>query len=636
MTAAALLALGLLAGASSREGEAAPSSQELVFYNARLALRGGQPAEALKLWLLHNGLVASGSPAQHEEAFRSVVWAALGKLGLCQDGFPKDEGGAGLWPLALHNWTVSELLQGPPPGRPSPFEVFDVARQQRLVSLHDVLSSEELESVAFFRTGCVLDELTGFELGAMPRLGQDDRLATGRFLRALLVKALETVDHRLVEGTAVLEARLFDLDLVLVQLEAREARRQSASAQELAASLGVSQAGVQAIQSSAAGWQPTGTLLRPLLRSLEWPAREWLALSRPRRLALFAQVRRHVGTTLQHQRVALDVIDALVDLRAGEELEAWVGFFGATDTEGRAVIAGGERGARLLELAPQTGFRERAAIALQRGVLALEGGATHDALRAFAMAMAFADASREATAVRALSARWLSYVLSSFETTEDVIATVRALVPPQALESVLEDLAWRAALRADGPSFERAMSAARRGGAFEHRGARLRFLAQGKAGELVAELRASSVEEPRLTMGFVRQLVERLEKEEAQVRLSNAALLGPLAGVLGAITEREGGQGGTARVATELTERLRGMREGLGRFEGTAAGRARALSPQRETFAGSLRLAPVDPLPWPFSAPEPAAPSVFLPLQLRPVEWRDKAGALVFGWRVSE
>ena len=56
----------------------------------------------------------------------------------------------------------------------------------------------------------------------------------------------------------------------------------------------------------------------------------------------------------------------------------------------------------------------------------------------------------------------------------------------------------------------------------------------------------------------------------------------------------------------------------------------------RSTFAGSIRLAPADPLPWPFKPPEPEAPSVFTPIVLEPVEWRDAKGALVFGWRLSE
>ena len=76
--------------------------------------------------------------------------------------------------------------------------------------------------------------------------------------------------------------------------------------------------------------------------------------------------------------------------------------------------------------------------------------------------------------------------------------------------------------------------------------------------------------------------------------------------------------------------------DGLAHLDESVSGNARALSPARSTFAGSIRLAPADPLPWPFRLPEPESPSVFTPIVLEPVEWRDPEGKLVFGWRLSE
>ena len=47
-------------------------------------------------------------------------------------------------------------------------------------------------------------------------------------------------------------------------------------------------------------------------------------------------------------------------------------------------------------------------------------------------------------------------------------------------------------------------------------------------------------------------------------------------------------------------------------------------------------LAPSDALPWPFEAVTPPAPSVFAPIELKPMEWRHtESGALVFGWKIS-
>mgnify|MGYP007063845587 CR=1 FL=1 len=133
---AALLAFALFVG------DAIPTDQSLVYYNARMALRDGRPREAVKLWLLRNAIESErGEVSGHDADFRSVTWAALGTLGLCQDGFSKDEEGAGIWPLAAHNWVVKNMRRQAPGLGGSPFVAFEVGRQQRDVSVRDVLDA---------------------------------------------------------------------------------------------------------------------------------------------------------------------------------------------------------------------------------------------------------------------------------------------------------------------------------------------------------------------------------------------------------------------------------------------------------------------------------------------------------------
>src|SRR4051812_43429186 len=100
--------------------------------------------------------------------------------------------------------------------------------------------------------------------------------------------------------------------------------------------------------------------------------------------------------------------------------------------------------------------------------------------------------------------------------------------------------------------------------------------------------------------------------------------------------ERKGKPTSQSNAAEELIGRTDALLGGLGRFDTGAAGKARALSLKHETFAGNVRLAPADPLPWPFAKATPTPAPVFLPLKLEPLEWRDAKGELVFGWRVSE
>ena len=145
---------------------------------------------------------------------------------------------------------------------------------------------------------------------------------------------------------------------------------------------------------------------------------------------------------------------------------------------------------------------------------------------------------------------------------------------------------------------------ARPGSAFAARAARLRPLARGQAGELVTSLRQAAAEEPQLTLRFVRQLLERLEGEDKEVRIgepvpAEAACVELLESL--AAAQRQGTPAARRRGSRASSlDRTRGLLEGLSHVETSAAGKAHALSPRREAFAGNVRLAPADPLPWPF------------------------------------
>ena len=175
-------ALSIVLGASVEP----PSNQTLLFYNARLALREGKAPEALKLWLLRNVVAkGEGHVGRYDRDLKSVTWAALGALGLCGDGFSKDtEGGAGLWPLAVHNQVVLTLVKGPVQSPQNPADAFEVGRQQRFVSMNDVLDPAELRTVTFFRTSCVEADSTMLSMGKFFGVDPTDRLATAPVMRA--------------------------------------------------------------------------------------------------------------------------------------------------------------------------------------------------------------------------------------------------------------------------------------------------------------------------------------------------------------------------------------------------------------------------------------------------------------------
>ncbi|MGC4120583.1 MAG: hypothetical protein QM765_39590 [Myxococcales bacterium] len=614
-------------------------NQTLVFFNARLAFRERAPLEVLKLWLLHNSLAQQGQQGRHEAEFRSVVWAALGELGLCPDGFRTDEaGGAALWPVALHNLVVQNLGKGEPPDRDSPYSAFDLNFQQRFVSLHDVLSLEELRSVAFQRTSCSLPEDVLGELAEPPNYDPNDRAAMATLMRRSLAKALASVDRKKVRNLPVLEARLLDLDLAVERYREAKARQDRRAARQNAYKLG---AAAQATAEARAGQgQPARTKEQErLLRGcLSWPPAEWLNLSRARRLSLFSAARPLSADPLAVERVVLGIVDGLIERGEGEEIEQWVGMLDPAGAPAfRRALVTGERGRRLLELPATKGFRARSAIALNRGAAFLEAGQREDALRSFAFAIAYADEAADEAVTRALARRWLSYVLAQYQTDEAVVATLKALVPKREYNAVVADLLWRAALRVDERSFELVAASVVRGAALDARITRLRLLAKGESSQLLTQLRADAADEPFLTLRFVREVLEQLESEDANVRLANAPLLRLLVKVVDTAGAQGDGRGAQVRAAEEMLARIYSILDGLAPLETLAAGAsARTLSPKHEAFAGSIRLAPADPLPWPFNAKETEAPSVFVPVVLEPAEWLDEKGAVVYGWRLHD
>ena len=608
---------------------AEPTEHEILFYNARLALRDGRPSDALRLWLLKSSLVQmKGTRSSVEPDHRSVTWAALGTLGLCGDGFPIDTDGAGLWPLSIHNQIVATLVKGSPPSVHNPYGAFDVGRQQRLISLHDVLDLKELKTVTFFRTHCSSAERALWTRGEFDWVDGNDRLATLPVLRKLLELSLKTLSPEKVESRAVIEARIFDVDVAMVQLAERKARQKAAQAKAQGRRAGLSEAAVQENAARVRKWPEASSQAKFLKKSLLWNRDEWLALNPTRRQYLFAHAKTF-GDPSQVQTLALSITDGLIAARKGDEVENMLGELPLqkTFTE-RETVFGGERGQSLLNLLPDSGFRERSVIALHRGVSALQSGQRLEALRAFGFSLAHAEESKAAQPTLALSRRWLSYVLSQYQTDEEVLQTLKALAPRQEVNSILEDLLWKAALRADSVSFESLAKAVKRGASLDSRIEKLRPLSVGDAGKMGTALMAAIANEPGLTLRFAGSLIEHIESEDADVRIANIATLKALRTVLEKISGRQ----------TEAwLARIQSVLDGLKEFEDTAHQRGRSISPRRETFAGNVRLAPADELPWPFEAPTVSPASVFVPVKLLPLEWKGESkDELVFGWRISE
>lgn len=664
---AVLLACACLALVAARPASAGdapepstPLPQTQVYYNARIALRDGRPHDVLRLWLLRNALARQGEVPAHDGDFRSAVWVALAAAGLCFDGVPDDDDadGANLWPLALHNWLVRSTSKQPPPEEPNTFSSFSAGFQQRRFSLYDVLSVEELRAARFTRGFCLRPYLTLPTLDTLHWLDLEDRLSVGITMRDLLERSRRTLRRDRVRGDAVLETRLFDLDLALGRLARAAVRRETGLLGQIARTTGVSEAALTLLREERLEAVRKGEYTELLRRALAWDELDWFSLSEARRVSLFRESLETHGHVVEVQpelrRAFLQNVDALITRERGTELEQWLGFLArppstsgekmadapeaarepTLDLELVRAVALGERGERLLALTPAQGFREGAAVALWRGTDALERGELLSAMRAFALAMRRAEESRAGDATHRLAKRWFAYVLAQHQADEESLALLREFVPPLERNELLEVLLWRAAFHADEASFTRVAASARRGGALDQRIGQLAHLARGDAGAMWRQVREDAKDNPHHVYRFVKQLTEELATEPLDVRARNQTTLRLAKELLLEIAA--GADRGLAKRVHEQLERMQTLLDGIALYDESAEGRARAAAPGAEAYAGSLRLAPADPLPWPFVYPTVQPPSPFAPLQLTPLEWLDDEGARVFGWYIHE
>ena len=274
----------------------------------------------------------------------------------------------------------------------------------------------------------------------------------------------------------------------------------------------------------------------------------------------------------------------------------------------------------------------------------LETGDLSEAMRSFALAVRTAPESRDSQAVAGLSRRWLSYVASQFAITETLLITLEQLLPTRDYAVLLEDLMWGAAFRADADSFTLGKAHPPGRGALLRRLALLDPLATGDVGAFARNTRDQLEASPSETMRFLEQFLDRLELEDQSVRTAQAITVSNLRDVVRPYTSEADGPGGQSRgrlvrTADEFMARSQGLLDGVGMLDATDADRARQLDPDSTVFAGSVRLAPTDPLPWPFKPVPTGSPSVFESIDLTPVEWWDTADdgtrTRVFGWQIE-
>jgi hypothetical protein len=630
-------AVASVAGVPVVDDMEALAPHDRVWTEARRSLAASDPTSALHLWLLHRAMPDDGSFV-HEQSFLSTIWVAAGETGVCPDGLPDDAPGARLWPLAMHNWLLQRVRRGPPDDLPPTWPTFAVRLQTRPISLFDTLSLEELRTARLAPGPCLADRFVLTRLPTLHWLDLDDRLSLGLVLHDLLRLAETVTDPRLVRGKPLLAARRFDLDAALTRLARDRARNDTTLASSVLRATGLASDQLLAWQQQRSAAFVDGTPARFWVQAARWPSSTWLDLPPDRRVQVFVDAREALRKAGTEEAVLLGILDGVIEHREGAEVQRWLGAVDGLDDAPRirSQLLTGEVGARLLSLSTADGFREHAVVALYRGVDRVQRGDSLGALRSFADALARADDSVLSGPVHDLTLRWFSFVVGSYEATPEVLEVIERFVPATDHAAVLESVLWRALFRGDLASFDRAMALLPRNA----RTLRSQFellapLASGDVDAAFDRFDRHLADRPRAGLGLAGRILDRLADEPLTLRARQEPSLRRLLEAL-----EQTARGSEARARRRLAETLAGrtqaMRETVGRWQQAVAARARAQDPAYEIDAGALRLAPADPLPWPFALAVPRPVDPFTPLRIVPVRWRGPDGTIVDGWSLRE
>lgn len=588
----------------------------LILRQARRAQEAKRPEDVVRWWLLNNSFQ---SIEQRQNVLlpdlRSVLWASIGTLGLCPQNLDSDTLGAGLWPIAMHNYLVLNLTPKKSAGEtiPSAFDTFAKGKQTRNIAFDDVLSSAELVNTKIKRGPCGVraEVLANIDLNEPLLEDARERTKIAFAMLRYLKLAKSTLNRLRVPSTAALDARIFDLKLFFAN---------------------------QKLGPKAQGL-PFPEKDELIATAASWGALEWLELLPQRRQFLFNQVAPHFGKAEDREAVVLGVVDALIEQKQGSEVLFWLAFLDSNSYETRKKIWDGMRGERLLLLGPEQGFTARTFVALHRGISFFEQGQIREALRTFAVAVRTADENRNAEVFRVLARRWLSYLAGSYEVEVALVMVLREILPREDYAVVLQDLVWRAALRFDKRSFGTLMTQATGRQAWVARLERLSPLAAGNLGAFSQELTKGFEDDPHGTARFVSLFLDQLETEESKVRLSLRNVLRSIQASLAGMQAEQEKTKRRFRFLAELLPRCDSLLQGLhnkGQGLSNQDEKVRALNPGATVFAGNVRLAPSDIVPWPFGRTEIEAPSVFSPLTLVPIDFpANLPGGLPLGLPVS-
>jgi hypothetical protein len=214
-----------------------------------------------------------------------------------------------------------------------------------------------------------------------------------------------------------------------------------------------------------------------------------------------------------------------------------------------------------------------------------------------------------------------------------LVSVLKEVLPKDAYTLVFEDLAWRAAFRADVVSFQRAAGLLRQGSAASGRIEQIARLSRGEVAGFAKDIARRLRDEPYNQVRFCNLVLDRLESEDAEIRRRMRPVLEKMSEA-----DRVGTRSASRTNASleKLSRRADEMLRVLGsQVNQNLVEKSRQYGPEAGIFVGNVRLAPADPLPWPFNDPTVSPPNAFTPIVVRPERWSQE-GREIDGWMIVE
>lgn len=608
--------------------------QAKIHANARLALQNNAPEETVKLWFLRNAVESTTDQlSPHDNDFHSLVWTSLSSLGLCTDGLSRDEGGAGIWPVATYNLMLKLLRKPPVSFVGEPFRSFNFGYQQRVVSIYDVLEGEELQSLKLRSGFCLGPHLLRAQVGHYPWTERDPRITRAIILKRLLRRALQTTANTKVRGQAELKARIFDLNLYLMDQQEKLKRRQRRGTAQQGRNANFSNAALEEIK------EPTNRIFRGaeeeqeriLEESLRWSTAEWLQIEDKRRLFLFSKSAELQNDAHRLIATALELIDVFIERQDGVSLAEWIGVYDhLTSGKRREELWDGARGRRIAQLGRSEGFAERSVFHLHQGIAAVQRGAFLPSFSLFAEAIASSGDSHLGDEVRALALRWINHTTEHFTLDETLINLIESALPKVEQARVLENLMWHAAWYGDKDAFRLGLSRIQKRRASTERMNLIEPLSRGDTKGFAVNLRRLGSKRPSAALQLISIILGQFERLNLERRTVHLATIETLEVNIDRIRRRSDENQSEKRL-NALFKRIDAIRMGLQNLQGLDRAN-HEVSPTSQTFVGAIKLAPADERPWPFEKPDVRRPNPFSPIRITPREWRDSDGRRVMGW----